>query len=81
MNKVCVKAPIKPGISMISGFADVSMSPKTNLIYLGRHQDTPIIQEKSEFMLKHFILGNLRFGSFEIIGMVCLTHLEIPEFI
>ena len=30
----------KPLISMISGFFDVSMTPKTNDFYLWRHQDT-----------------------------------------
>ena len=30
----------KPIISMICGFLDVSLSPKTNMIYLWRHQDT-----------------------------------------
>ena len=30
----------KPLIFMISGFSDVSMTHKTNIIYLWRHQDT-----------------------------------------
>ena len=31
---------LKPIISMISGFSDVSLSPKTNYFYLWRPQDT-----------------------------------------
>ena len=33
-------------ISMLSGFLDVSSSPKTNCFYLRRHQDTPHILRK-----------------------------------
>ena len=31
----------KPPMFMIWGFSDVSMTPKTNHVYLWRHQDTP----------------------------------------
>ena len=33
----------KPIMFMISAFSDVSMTPKTNTIYLWRHQDIPNI--------------------------------------
>ena len=56
-----------PFIFMISGFSDVSLSPKTNIIYCWRHQDTPNNRRKSEIILTVF---------FETFGNVRPTHFE-----
>ena len=37
---ICLWESLKPQISMISGFMDVSPSPKTNYFYLWKPQDT-----------------------------------------
>ena len=50
---------------MISGFSDVSMGPKTNVIYFWRHQDTPNNPRKN------FIFGNFKIveiSNFENLG-------------
>ena len=46
----------QPLISMISGFLDVSPSPKTNICYLWRPQDTSNNPRK---ILKHFRTNNM----------------------
>ena len=52
---------------MISGFSDVSMTPKTNLIYISRLQDTRTgqrIRYKSHFLFyKYHVLGFQLFDS------------------
>ena len=45
---------------MIWRFWDVSLSPKTNLIYFWRHQDTSNSQGKNKSSKKHYSLSNLK---------------------
>ena len=46
---------------MISGFLDVSMSPKTNLIYLWRYQDTSNdLRKAPNHFRRNMLLENLR---------------------
>ena len=48
-------------ISMIPGFGDVSPSPKTNYIYVSRHQDTQTtIKKKPWNISKNIVLINLK---------------------
>ena len=48
---------------MISGFLGVSLNPKTNIIYLWRHQDISNNQEKARNIFKICENNNLkRFG-------------------
>ena len=49
-------------ISMISGFWDVSLSPKTNMIHLWKHQDTLKSLRNPKAPLKKIIAGSLIFG-------------------
>ena len=44
---------------MISGFPDVSPSPKTSITYLVGHQDTLTIQEKPKHVLGNSVFVNL----------------------
>ena len=46
----------KPIISMISAFLDVSLSPKTNIVYLLRHQDTQKNPRKFKNMFGKYYL-------------------------
>ena len=60
----------KPIISMISAFSDVSLSPKTNFIYLWRPQDT---SNNSRKLPKHSkkmfrILECLQIDKFGLVG-------------
>ena len=41
---------------MVLGFSDVSMTPKTNSMYLWQHQDSPANPRKNTILLKHIIL-------------------------
>ena len=71
----------KPLISMISGFSNVSMSPKTIYFYLRRPQDTSNNSRKFPNHLKYIMnLGNVRICTFENVGNVCPTESEVPEF-
>ena len=45
---------------MISGFSDVSMSPKTNMIYLWRPQDTSTIPRKIQIRFEVYYFQNLK---------------------
>ena len=49
---------LKPFIFMDFGFSDVSLRPKTNIIYLWRHQDTPKSTRKYHIIFKNIISGN-----------------------
>ena len=52
---------LKPIIFMISGFSNVSMTPKSNIIYLWRHTDIPNnSRKKPNHFWRHAILGNLK---------------------
>ena len=63
----------KPIIFMISGFSDVSTTPKTNIIYFLRHQDTQINPRYTPIMFKNSIYGNI--NTLEIEN--CRTILKI----
>ena len=77
-------------IFMVFGFWDVTMTPKTNIICLRRHQDTPINSIKIlEIFFKKIIYGNvksLEMGHFENFGRdrgvptVRLTFFENLEY-
>ena len=49
----------KPVMFMISGFLDVSMTPRTTQVHLWRHQDTSKKPRNPKSVLKNIILGNL----------------------
>ena len=51
----------KPFISMISGFSDASLSPKTNIIHLWRHQGTTKNRKTS-----HMFFINIRMWEIQI---------------
>ena len=72
----------KPIIFMISGFLDVSLSPKTNMIYRWGHQDTSINPRKIPNHLKNNNnsenIKKLEIQHFENVGKdVCRTILKI----
>ena len=48
----------KPVIFMISELLDVSMTPKTNIIYLSKHWDTPISSRRISNYYQKICLGN-----------------------
>ena len=48
----------QPIISVISGFSDVSLSPKTNIIYLWRHQDTSNNPRTIQIIFWNIMFGN-----------------------
>ena len=50
---------------MISGFSDVSMTPKTNIIYIWRKQETPNDHETSESLFKNIFGGDLTISTLE----------------
>ena len=64
---------------MISGFVDVSLSPKP-FIFLWRHQDAPKNPRRNSKSLLNMSLGDLRFVNVEIVGHVGPTHFKILEF-
>ena len=53
---------MKPIISMVFGFSDVSMIPQTNYVYFQGKQNTPNNQDSQIILkvLKVIILGNLK---------------------
>ena len=53
-------------IPITSGFRDVSLSPKTNIIHLLRPQDTSTNPRKSRTIFVNIILGNIR-----ILKIIC----------
>ena len=63
-----------PLIFMISGFLDVTMTPKTNIIYLLRHQDSSNNQRTSP---NHFHI--YYFGNLNISEIICLKMVEKPS--
>ena len=64
---------------MISGFLDVSLSPKTNMIYLWRHQDTQNNPRKIPTYFHIIIWGDVIFGFFEKFGNMCPAYMEMSE--
>ena len=75
---------------MISGFSDVSLSPKTNIIYRWRDQDTSNVSRKSQNISQNNIVANLnKNGESDIYKMLeksgtektdVLTFPENPEY-
>ena len=45
---------------MISGFPDVSMTPRTNITHIWRDQNTSTISRKSQLISKYLISGNIK---------------------
>ena len=73
---------LKPLISMISRFSDVSLNPTTIYFCLWRHQDTPNNPRKNKYVFfENCVLGNLRFGHLGNVGNVCPVRLKSSSFI
>ena len=59
----CLWENPKTLISMISGFSDVSLTPKTNYLYLLRHQDTSNNPRNPKSLLKIWFYEFQKVGS------------------
>ena len=64
----------KPQISMISGFVDVSLSPKTIYFYVWRHQDTQHDPRKKRKSFRNMICGKSRFVCLPMLD-ICVPHI------
>ena len=56
---------LKPILSMISGLLDMSLSPKTKIIYLWRPHDTSTNPGKSKIILEKYYLGEIQNYGFQ----------------
>ena len=61
----------KPSYSWFSELVDVSMTPKTNIMYLWRDQATPNKSRKNEPFW-----GNIMLGKVQRFVSQCVEHLE-----
>ena len=61
-------------ISMISGLADVSLSPKTIYVYLWRHQDTQNNRRKVQLMFENSVLEIRDLAILKMLEM-CVPHM------
>ena len=69
----------KPFISMILGLSSVSLSPKTNSMYLLRHHGSLKNPRNNPNHLKTSYDWKLDIGVFDKSGNLCPTHLEMSE--
>ena len=59
-----------PSFSWFSDLSDVAMTPKTNMIYLWRHQETPnVAREIGNSFPTNNMLGNLKFRNSTTLNM------------
>ena len=63
-----------PSFSCFSDLADVTMTPKTNIIYLWRHQDTP---NNSRRIPNHFL--NIIVGNVLPTRMKWIIHIQVLQ--